>query len=102
MCSGEIDRKEETMSKKRQRFVKTLVDGAATAIDVSASALVLIYKAGTVLVNRTRKPALHIEKTGIESKISKSRIKLITLRYEIGKENLRLTWYGLLKQVDKR
>ncbi|MEI6702309.1 MAG: hypothetical protein WCL71_02075 [Deltaproteobacteria bacterium] len=87
------------MDNKRKRFFKALIKGTIKLLSVSGSVLGSMYDTGSGIVNRTCKTVLHSEQTDLEHSIYESKRKITSLRYEIGKESMRLKWYGMLKKI---
>lgn len=93
--------KEYTMWNDRARFLKGLVKGVTTVLRTTGSALGSLYDKGVVMVHQAQNKVLHSEKGGLNRTINESRMKILALKCEIGKESARLKWYRLLKQAGK-
>jgi hypothetical protein len=86
---------------KRTRFLKSVLKGARNVLKTTGAALGSLYDNGAVIVDRTRQAVLHSKKGDLNRTINESRMKILALKCEIGKEAARLKWYRLLKQAGK-
>lgn len=70
-------------------FFKGLLNGVATMLNASGSALVSMYDTGEFVVNRARTAVLPCEKARLERRIKEYGTRILALQYEIGKESAR-------------
>jgi hypothetical protein len=74
---------------KTGAFFKGMLNGVATMLNASGSAVVSMYDTGAIVVNKTRTVVVPTEKARLERGIKEQTTKIIALQYEIGKESAR-------------
>ena len=74
---------------KTGAFFKGMLNGMATMLNASGSAVVSMYDTGTFVVSKTRTVVVPTEKARLERSIKEQTTKIIALQYEIGKESAR-------------
>ena len=74
---------------KTGAFFKGMLNGMATMLNASGSAVVSMYDTGAFVVSKTRTVVVPTEKARLERSIKEQTTKIIALQYEIGKESAR-------------
>ena len=86
---------------KRKMFLQAVSKVTTTFLNAGGSALVSMYDSGVVLINRTRIFVKTFDESERSRKTLESKIKISALKYQIGKEIVRLKWYDLCRCIHK-
>jgi hypothetical protein len=87
------------MRRKRQRVLLAVINGVKVVFKESRSVVSLLLDTGEDLINRSRATAPRAEKSELDQSIRDSRLKILALKYAIGKEMIRLQWYGFVRNM---